>query len=77
METMNPFTGGKTQKRILWEREIFNSLTLIKASPGICFRPNSHESTTGKSIGSQAELAFLHIQLLSLAGCENFTPLKD
>lgn len=69
--------GERLRRESFWEREIFNSLALIKASLGICFRSDSRESTTGKSIGSQAELALLHTQLLSLADCENFTPLKD
>lgn len=55
--------GERIRRESFWEREIFNSLALIKASLGICFRSDSHESTTGKSIGSQAELALL----LSLA----------
>lgn len=73
-----PSLAERLGRESFWEREIFNSLALIKASLGICFRSDNHESHHGhKSIGSQAALALLHTQLLSLANCENFAPPKD
>lgn len=70
--------GERLRRESFWEREFFNSLALIKASLGICFRSDNHESHhRHKSIGNQAALALLHTQLLSLANCENFAPPKD
>lgn len=73
-----PSLGERHRRESFWEREIFISLALIKASLGICFRSDNHKSHhRHKSIGSQAALALLHTQLLSLANCENIAPPKD
>lgn len=69
-----PSLGERLGRESFWEREIFNSLALIKASLGIYFRSDNHKSHHRcKSLGSQAAPALLHTQPLFLANCENFT----
>lgn len=50
--------GERLRRESFWERKIFNSLALIKASLGICFRSDSHKFTTGTN-PQQARLSWL------------------